>query len=596
MKSLRKVNKYFYKYRFRFVTGVVFITLSNIFATAQPVVVRQAFNKVELKITTLTLGTDQELIYFDLLKDLAFFGLIIILLALISGFFLFLTRQTIIVTSRLIEYDMKDELYQHLQNLPASFYRKNNTGDIMAKISEDVSKVRMYFGPAVMYGINLIITTIMTIIFMLSVDVELTFYSLIPLPFLSLSIYIISKKIEKKSMALQEGLSDLAIHVQEGMSGIRLIKAFAKEIYHSKEFKIKSKAYKNRALDLTKNNAYFHPLMIAFVGISIVMVLMIGGFQVLVGKITLGNIAEFVMYITRLTWPMTAIGWVTSIIQRAEASQNRINELLEHKNEIVDGEYDVKTFGKKITFKSVYFAYPDEPQKWVLEDLNLIIEKGKSLGIIGPIGSGKTTILQLLMRCYDVSSGGIFLDEHNIKDLKVSSLRKLIGYVPQDVFLFSDTIENNILFGLENKENANLENAIFIANLDQAISLFPHGLKSMLGERGINLSGGQKQRTAIARALIREPEILLLDDCLSAVDTHTEHQILQRLKEVLKGKTTIITSHRVSAVKLADQIAVLNEGKIVEMGSHEELLKLNGKYKAIYDKQTTIETEVIINK
>jgi ATP-binding cassette subfamily B protein len=447
-----------------------------------------------------------------------------------------------------------------------------------------------------MYGINLIITTIMTIIFMLSVDVELTFYSLIPLPFLSLSIYIISKKIEKKSMALQEGLSDLAIHVQEGISGIRLIKAFAKEVYHSKEFKIKSKAYKNRALDLTKNNAYFHPLMIAFVGISIVMVLMIGGFQVLAGKITLGNIAEFVMYITRLTWPMTAIGWVTSIIQRAEASQNRINELLEHKNEIVDGEYDVKTFGKKITFKSVYFAYPDEPQKWVLEDLNLIIEKGKSLGIIGPIGSGKTTILQLLMRCYDVSSGGIFLDEHNIKDLKVSSLRKLIGYVPQDVFLFSDTIENNILFGLENKENANLENAIFIANLDQAISLFPQGLKSMLGERGINLSGGQKQRTAIARALIREPEILLLDDCLSAVDTHTEHQILQRLKEVLKGKTTIITSHRVSAVKLADQIAVLNEGKIVEMGSHEELLKLNGKYKAIYDKQTTIETEVIINK
>jgi ATP-binding cassette subfamily B multidrug efflux pump len=532
-------------------------------------------------------GTPLQDLYFDVLVGaFLFFGFIILLAALLKGVFMFLMRQTLVVMSRFIEYDLKNEIYNHYQNLSLSFFKRNNTGDLMARITEDVSKVRMYVGPAVLYAINLTVLFSLVIYNMIQVSPTLSAYVLMPLPILSFIIYHVSRMINIRSEKVQRQLSELSTFVQEGFSGIRVLKAYAKEDQWGKAFEKETENYKETSLELVQIQAVFFPTMLILIGLSTVLTVYIGGKQAMAGTITTGNIAEFIIYINMLTWPVAAIGWITSIIQRAAASQTRINEFLNTEPEIVNNSHEYLKVNGGITFKDVEFVYPDSGIK-ALDGVSFDVKPGESLAILGRTGSGKSTIASLITRTYDISGGSLLLDGKPIDNLNLDAIRSSIGYVPQDVFLFSDSISNNISFGIDSDENLEkrVHTAAKQADIFDSIIDFPFGFDTKVGERGITLSGGQKQRISIARAIIRDPQILIFDDCLSAVDTETEEKILAHLKDLMHGKTTVIISHRVSSVKHADQIIVLDKGAIIERGTHEDLLKLDAAYASLYQKQ-----------
>ena len=517
-------------------------------------------------------------------KSICVLGILILITALLRGVFMFFMRQTIIVMSRLIEYDLKNEIFEHYQSLPLSFYRKNNTGDLMNRISEDVSKVRMYFGPAIMYGITLFTLFFMVIPFMFSINFKLTIYSLIPLPILSISIYLVNNVIHKHSEKIQESLSNLSTFVQEAFSGIRVIKAFDREEDVNNQFEKESTDYKNKALKLTFVQAVFFPLIMSLIGLSVILTVYIGGIEVFNGNISTGIIAEFIIYVNLLTWPVAALGWITSIIQQAAASQKRINEFLETKTDIISTDNLIEKLIGTIEFKNVNFTYPDSGIH-ALKNISFKVNQGESIAIIGNTGAGKSTLANLICRMYDISSGSLKIDEKSIQKYDLSCLRSQIGFVPQDVFLFSDSIRNNIAFGNPEMNEEKIIQAAMDADLLNNIGDLPNGFDTQVGERGITLSGGQKQRVSIARAIAREPKILILDDALSAVDTKTENTILEAMTKIMKERTSLIISHRVSSAKLASKIIVLQDGLIVEQGSHESLLEKGGTYKAIYDKQ-----------
>lgn len=587
MKNLSYLNKYLLKYKFHLIFGVIFIIIANFFAIVPAVIVRYAFDILERSygIFRSFEGFElQEGTYSLFVSSIVILAVLILVSAFLRGVFLFFMRQTIIVMSRRIEYDLKNEIFEHYQTLPLSFYRKNNTGDLMARISEDVSKVRMYVGPGIMYGVNLFTLFLMVIPYMISINPTLTLYSLLPLPILSFSIYYVSNIINKRSEEIQESLSGLSTYVQEAFSGIRVIKAFVRENQMSKAFEVESVDYRNKSLKLAFVQALFMPLIMALIGMSVILTVYIGSTQVFAGEVSTGNIAEFIIYVNMLTWPVTALGWITSIIQRAAASQKRINEFLNTKTDIVSEENIQKDIKGAIEFDKVGFVYPDSGIE-ALKDVSFQVNPGESIAIIGTTGSGKSTIANLICRLYDVSDGSLKVDGTEVRDFNIDSLRSQIGYVPQDVFLFSDTIQSNISFGRTSMNGEEVREAAKDADLLDNIQSFKEGFSTRVGERGITLSGGQKQRVSIARAIAREPKILILDDALSAVDTKTENAILNAMQRIMKGRTSIVISHRVSSAKLANKIVVLDEGEIVEKGTHDELLSFGGVYKELHDKQ-----------
>ncbi|MFY9307728.1 MAG: ABC transporter ATP-binding protein [Bacteroidia bacterium] len=514
-----------------------------------------------------------------IIKELSYYALLILLVAVLSGVFLFLTRQTIIVMSRLIEYDLKNEVFAKYQELDLAFYKRHNTGDMMNRISEDVSRVRMYIGPAVMYILNTGFRVLFSIVAMIAINPELTVYVLLPLPILVVSIYIVSQKINQKSTEIQEQLSDITTHTQEAFSGIRVLKAYGREDYSTSKFAQESDAYRTRTIGLVKVESLFQPLMLLLIGLSTIFIVYIGGKLVINGEISFGNIIKFVLLVNSLTWPITSLGWVTSLVQRAAASQTRINQFLKTRPDIINPTLQHTVIEGDIEFKNVSFTYPDSGIK-ALDNVSFKVKKGSSLAIIGATGAGKSTIANLMCRLYNVDSGEILLDGKNITELNLNDIRQQTGYVPQEVFLFSDTIANNIRFGLHTDKNTSqlVEQAARNAAVYSNIMEFPAKFETIVGERGITLSGGQKQRISIARAIIKEPKLLIFDDCLSAVDTETEEEILNNLKKLMKGRTSVIISHRVSSVKSADHILVLEACRIAEQGSHQELLALNGIY------------------
>ncbi|MFY8107797.1 MAG: ABC transporter ATP-binding protein [Bacteroidia bacterium] len=590
MKSLKKLNKYFLKYKWHLIGGIVFVSLSNLFAVFPAQSVRIAIDLVienlktyqEFKGTKLSSNIEDKTGLI-----LLFFGILVIVLALFRGLFMYLMRQTIIVMSRHIEFDMKNEIYSHYQDLSLSFYRKNSTGDLMARISEDVSRVRMYVGPAIMYAINLVVTIILVLWAMFSVNTQLTWLVILPLPILSYSIFYVNNIINRKSDAIQSKLSDLTSFVQEAFSGIRVIKAFAAEKESESAFEEMGEDYRNKQLDLAKTDAVFFPLMFFLTGLSTLITIVAGGFEVLNGRASLGNIAEFVIYVNMLTWPVTSLGWTSSLVQRAAASQTRINEFLDTKPEIQSTNSTEFTFNEFIKFENIGLTYPEKSEK-ALKNINFTLKKGESLAILGNTGSGKTSLANLLLRLLEPTEGRILIDGNDLKDINLGSYRRSIGYVPQEVFLFSDSISNNISFGIStNHQNLEkIKKAADEAALTENINNFKDGFSTVIGERGVSLSGGQKQRVAIARAFLKNPEILIMDDCLSALDTRTESIILENLKLIMKGKTSFIISHRASSVKDANRIIVLENGEIIEEGNHDNLMLKNGKYSEIFAKQS----------
>ena len=582
MKHLFYLNKYLWKYKYRFGLSILFISLSNWFDLNPPQYVRESLNLVTQHVGPIDTELTSQIIRF---------GLMILGMVLLRGIFLFFTRQTVIVMSRLIENDLKNEIYKHYQTLPLSFYRVNNTGDLMARISEDVSRVRMYLGPALMYGANLIVMFLIYLPHMISISPKLTLYALLPLPFLSISIYYVSNKINKRSEEIQDSLSSMSNFVQEAFSGIRVLKSFVKEDISTNQFVKESENYRQKSLKLTVIQSLFLPLIMFLIGLSTVLAVYIGGTLVMKSdsNLSIGNIVEFLLYISKLTWPVTSLGWITSIIQRAAASQKRINEFLLTKTDIVSDENIKHEFNGNIEFNEVSFTYPESGIE-AIKDISFSLKKGESVGIVGNTGSGKSSLANAICRLFDVSKGEILIDGISIKELDINYFRSQIGYVPQDVFLFSDTIKNNIAFGnSKHIEGDKIEQAAKDAGVYNNIINFPEGFETKVGERGITLSGGQKQRVSIARAIIRDPKIMVFDDCLSAVDTQTENEILGNLKRIMAGRTSIIISHRVSSVKIADKIILLDDGKLIEQGTHKDLMKLKGKYFELYEKQSTAE-------
>ncbi len=591
MKALKHLNKYFVKYKWYFILGTLFTFISNLFGVVPAQIVRYALDLVKENIAMYFLyeGFKSQASVYELFAwAILLYGSLILALALLKGVFLFMVRQTLIVMSRHIEYDLKNEIYAHYQSLPLSFYRKNNTGDLMARISEDVGKVRMYVGPSLMYGLNLISVFILVVGYMLSVNARLTWYVLLPVPFLSGGIYFVNTIIIRKSEEIQANLSKISTFVQEAFSGIRVLKAFVQEEPSTVAFTKQSNIYREKSLDLVKVDALFTPIVSILAGLSSVLVVFIGGKEVMAGRLTPGSITEFIMYVYMLTWPMIALGWTTSQIQRAAASQQRINDFLSIKTDIVSTQNLEAPIKGAITVKNVDFTYPDSGIV-ALQNFSMTVAPGESVAILGTTGSGKSTIANLLCRMYDVNQGQILIDNQPIQAWNVSHLRSHIGYVPQDVFLFSDSIRNNVRFGATHLSEEQIVQATKDADLYQNILDFPSQFETVLGERGVTLSGGQKQRLSIARAIARGPQILILDDCLSAVDTKTEHQILNNLQTIMQGRTSVIISHRVSSAKLADKIIMLDGGKIVEQGTHEELMRLEGAYKDLYEKQLQTE-------
>ena len=580
MGELKYLNKFFYHYRSKIIIGIIITIIARIFALVAPNLIGNSITLIE----QYTLNNSIELGYLkeQLLKNIIF----IILSALIAGLFTFIMRQTLINVSRFIEYDLKNEIFQKYQELNVKFYKNNRVGDLMNRISEDVSKVRMYVGPALMYTINTISLFVIIITYMISIDPKLTMYTIIPLPILSILIYKLSRQINIKSKRVQESLSKLTTFSQESFSGISIIKSNTIEDKVN-DFMIEfSSETKDKSIDLAKFQSWFFPMMLLLIGCSNILVIFIGGNQYINGEINLGVLAEFIIYVNMLTWPVATVGWVTSIVQQAEASQKRINEFLSEKNEIISvNQNDYKIKGE-LEFKGVSLKYP-ETNIEALSEIDFKINTGQSLGIIGSVGSGKSTVLELIVRNYDPDSGKILIDNKNLKDHNIEVIRRDIGYVPQTTFLFSDTIYNNINFGNINSKAEDIQYYSKIACIHDDIMSFPKKYASILGERGINLSGGQKQRLAIARALIKKPQILILDDSLSALDTETEHNVIKNLKKEIKDITKIIVSHRISTIEKCDLILVLNSGKVIEYGTHKKLCEINGYYKETYDKQKT---------
>lgn len=592
MKELSYLNKYFYKYKWRLIPGVIFVIISNYFGILPAKVIREAFDLVKENIDLYRLydGFErQDLMYQVFGSSLLFFGAVVLVLALLRGIFLFLMRQSIILISRHIEYDLKNEIYRHYQELDFSFFRKNNTGDLMNRATEDVNQVRNYLGPAIMYAINTVTLSVMIIYAMYDVNPTLASYALIPIPIISLIILIVNRIINKRSSKIQAQLSKLSSFVQETFSGIRVIKTYTQEEQKMAEFAHESNIYRNSSLDLVKVQAIFFPLIIFLVGFSTIVTVYIGGIEVNKGTITAGNIAEFIMYVNQLTFPAMALAWVTSLIQRAAASQKRINEFLNTKPEITSGTITQKLDGN-IRIENLSFTYPETGIK-ALSNINISIKAGQTLAIIGKTGSGKSTLANLLLRMYDADQGSITYDGNNIKSLHIKDLRHQIGFVPQQVFLFSDTIANNIAFGLDHCEIGRVESAAKDAAVYENILAFEAGFQTHIGERGLTLSGGQKQRVSIARALVKDPQMLIFDDCLSAVDTKTEEEILHNLSRIMRDKTTIFIAHRISTIKNADHIIVLENGSIIEEGNHSSLLATNGEYAELYEKQLLQSTE-----
>lgn len=594
MKDLAHLNKYFYKYRWRMIPGVIFVIVSNYFGVLPAQVIRIAFDLVKENISMYRLfdGFDrQQLVYEIFGYCLLLFGALVLLLSLIRGIFLFLMRQTIILTSRHIEYDLKNEIYDHYQQLDMAFYRRNNTGDLMNRVTEDVNRVRSYLGPAIMYSINTVVLSVMVIAAMINVNPTLAFYALTPIPVLSAILLIVNKIINRRSERIQRQLSTLSSFVQETFSGIRVIKTYNREADKMDRFADESNTYRNAALALVKTEAIFFPLILLLIGLSTVITVYVGGLEVAKGTITSGNIAEFIIYVNQLTFPAMALAWVTSLIQRAAASQKRINEFLRTQPEIRSAATGAFHMNGHIRFERVSFTYPDTGIQ-ALNDVSFEVKPGEVLAIIGKTGSGKSTLANLLMRMYDVQAGTILVDGHDIRQLPLQAYRSQIGFVPQDVFLFSDSIGNNIAFGLDTADSGEVENAARQAAVYHNIAAFEKGFETAIGERGITLSGGQKQRVSIARALIKKPRILIFDDCLSAVDTKTEEEILRNLSLAMAGKSTIFIAHRVSTIKNADRILVLDRGRVIEQGSHDELLALRGSYYELHEKQLLEEEEV----
>lgn len=587
MKHLAYLRKFFFKYRWRFLLGILFVFVSNWFRVLQPRMIREALDLVVENIGLFRLNDgfeNQAAIFMDLGKILLFFGLLVVLLALLMGVFMYFMRQTIIVMSRLIEYDLRKEIFAHYEKLDLAFYKRNNTGDLMSRITEDVTKVRMYLGPAVLYGINLVSLFIMALYSMLSVSWELTLYCLIPLPLLSISIYYVSNLISKKSEKIQRQLAKLNSIAQEVYSGIRVVKSYVQESPMGNYFELQSEEYKGKAMALARVNALFFPVMLLLIGASTVITVFVGGWQVHEGNITTGNIAEFVLYVNMLTWPVTALGWITSIMQQAAASQKRINEFLNTKPTIANAAVQADEVKGKIVFDGVSFTYPDTGIR-ALEGVRFELKTGQKMAIIGKTGSGKTTIADLLVRMYDVSEGRILIDGKDIREHHLYLLRRKIGYVPQDGFLFSDTVSRNIAFGKADASQEEIEEFSKYAAVYEDIKGLSEGFDSLVGERGVTLSGGQKQRVSIARAFIKKPEIVLLDDCLSAVDTNTEKQILGYFDKALADKTGIIITHRIYSLLNFDKIIVLDSGRIIEEGTHEQLLSQRGYYFELFEKQ-----------
>lgn len=565
------------------ILGVIFVTISVIFGVFPAQFVRTSFDTVQEGINGFQTDPDN-FDYSSLRNKLILYGLIIIGSSLLKGLFMFFMRQTIIVVSRFIEFDLKNEVFEQYQKLSLSFYKRNNTGDLMNRISEDVSRVRMYLGPAIMYTINVSLSLMIIIAIMLSINVRLTLYVLAPLPVLSIIIYYISHKINVKSEQVQRQLSTISTFVQEAFSGIRVIKAYVREEQSLKDFKEEANTYLKKNEELYRINALFFPMMILLIGISSILTIYIGGQEAIKGNITPGNIAEFIIYVNMLTWPVASIGWVTSLVQRAAASQTRINEFLSVDPEIKNPTTEPFHLKGKIEFKDVSFTYPDTGIN-ALKNLSFILEKGKSLAIIGRTGAGKTTVASLVARMYDSSSGQVLIDDQELNKINLSDLRNSIGYVPQEAFLFSDTIARNIAFGADSDDQEAVIKAAKNAEVHENIMGFPSGYDTRVGERGITLSGGQKQRVSIARAIIKNPQLLIFDDCLSAVDTETEESILKNLREIIEDRTTLIISHRVSSVKDADKIIVLENGSLIEEGNHEDLMEKDGYYRSMYEQQ-----------
>ena len=591
MKHLAYLNKYFFRYKWRISAGIFFVVCANALSAYNPIITKHAVDLLANNLK-LVVGSQQkrELLSGQLGTQILFLFLKYLGVAMLAGAFTFAMRQTIIVVSRLIEFDLKNDIYDHYQQLDLAFYRRNNTGDLMSRITEDVSRVRMYCGPAIMYSVNLFFTIAFAITSMLIMNPTLTMWALIPLPILSVIIYFVNELVEKASTRIQAKLSDMTTDAQETYSGIRVVQAYVREKEMMKHFAEESEEYKQRQISMAKIDAIYFPSMTFLIGCSIIIVVFVGGLQVAAGKLSPGGLAAFLTYTNMLMWPVSSLGWVASMIQRAIASQKRINEFLEYKSEITDAPGIEKEIKGEVVFDHVSFTYPDTGIK-ALADVSFKVEAGQRLAIIGRTGSGKSTIADLMMRMYDPTSGKILVDGINIKDRQLGSYRRQIGFVPQDIFLFSESITENIGFGLPEIHKETAQRYAAYASIGAEIERFPEGYETVVGERGVTLSGGQKQRISIARALVKQPNILLLDDCLSAVDTATEKQIQQNLDEVLAGKTAVIITHRIFALMRFDNIIVLEDGKIAEQGTHTELLQKGGVYAEIYERQLSEQKE-----
>lgn len=579
------MNKYLWKYRGKLGLGILFVVLSNLFAVIQPKMISQAFDLVLMDIQSIQMaegfGTRDSIIS-NLTVNLMSYGILVILFALLMGIFMYYTRQTIIVVSRLIEYDLRRDIYEHYSTLSQDFYRKSRVGDLMNRIMEDVSKVRMYLGPAVLYGINLTSLTILVVASMIQVSPRLSLYTLIPLPFLSLSIYYVSSLIHKKSTVIQQQLSMLTSLAQESYSGIRVVKSFVKERQMVDYFAENCDDYKEKSMELVKINALFFPLMMLIVGLSTIAVVYFGGLQINNGTISAGTMVEFIIYVSMLTWPVTSIGWIASIVQQADASQQRIDEFFNQKSVIVNGSITDIPFKDSIVFRNVSFVYPDTGIQ-ALKNITFKVNKGDRIAIIGKTGSGKTTIAEMILRTFDPTSGQILIDGTDLRELDLDNWRRMVGYVPQDNFLFSDTIENNIRFGRDESNESEIVAAATKSMIHKEISELPKGYQTRIGERGVSLSGGQKQRTSIARALIKDPQVLILDDALSAVDANTEQEITGVLNKEMAGKTVFNITHRLNPNTYYDQILVLQRGEIAALGDHDTLYYSNKFYRHLID-------------
>ncbi|MBK8847562.1 MAG: ABC transporter ATP-binding protein [Bacteroidetes bacterium] len=596
MKELQYLNKYFYKYRGRLAVGIVFVNCACLCQIFPAQIMRDAINEVSRYFDIPNQTMDKSEIYQSVIR----YTLLIIGLALLRGMFMFFMRQTIIVISRWIEYDMKNEIFSKYQQLNASFYSVNSTGDLMNRISEDVARVRMYVGPVVMYVINLTVTIVLTVYVMSTINWKLTLIVLTPLPVLVFIIYKVHDIINKRSDEVQEQLSNLSTFVQESFSGIRIIQSFAREKSFEASFANANGDYKKKSLSLARINALFYPAVTLLIGLSTILTIYFGGMAVIDGSFDIGSIAEFIMYVNMLTWPVASLGWIITLVQRAAASQQRINQFLNQTTEIENTNVEPSQFKGNIEFRNVSFTYKNSGIE-AIKNCSFIIHENETVAITGKTGSGKSTIAVLLLRLYDCDSGEILIDGKNIKEINLDAWRKFVGYVPQEIFLFSDTISRNIAFGLdaESLSAKDLQQKIISsasdAAIDASITQFENGYETLLGERGINLSGGQKQRISIARALVKEPGLLLLDDCLSAVDTQTEEQIVSNIKRLSTAHKSIVISHRISTIKFADKILLLENGNLMAQGTHEDLLNNNALYFTIYNDQLIKENQELIS-